>query len=79
MQFEPLAAEDILGKSIKTIIGVRKEEYTTRLNHEVEGLQKIRAGTYKDYCLTRDFEQIEPIIYEHAISLLTKDELAQLG
>lgn len=78
VQIELLDAEEILAKPIESIVGDRHDEYTTRLQHEEIGLKQLEDGTYKDSCLTRNRESLQPILTQHGALLLTKNELHQL-
>lgn len=78
VHFIPLSAEEVLGRSIDSIVGDRRDEYETRLKGEEKGIKDLMSGTYHDNCLNENLELLLPAINLHGDVLMTSEEKALL-
>ena len=79
VDFYPLEAEAIVGRSIDEIIVGHEAEYSARLASEERGRELAETGAYADSCLTTRLGGLMPVIREHASVLLTPTERQKLG
>ena len=79
-QFVPISAEEVLNRSIESIVGNKADQYESRMQSEVQGLLQLRSGTYTDSCtcLAENGKQLHRAITLHGDKLLTMRELADI-
>ena len=80
LSFTPIAAESFYTAMVHELsLADERAAYLKRQEHEKAGLEKINAGDYTDYCLTRDFGLLKDLIYENPDYLLTGNEKLALN
>jgi|GEM_PF-4537474 len=79
INFVPLPAEEILDRSIESIVGERMQEYHARLESEERGMQDIHAGNYTDSCLTKDPQAWESVLGDFSNILLAPAEQSRIS
>jgi len=80
LQFMPVFAEQILGKTVAECVGEDgMDAYQTRLESEARGLAQLRSGSYQDNCLSRNRDRLQTILSQRGQELLTPEEWRTLA